>query len=272
MQTMKKLLLTLMATLALLFVSACGGSDSSGGQSGSKENVGEDKGTELTQDNFADEIMKAQLDAGTAHLVMTMTMGAQDISMEGDMHVTENTADTAVSLVLDGQALGAGDTDLEMRLVDQVMYMKMGPATGDKFAKIDLTDENNPMGAQFTEMMEQSDPAKQIEAMGESIEAFENEGDGGEIDGVSTTKYRVTLNAAKMYEAQGTDPSTMAGLPETLEYVMFVGDDNLPRRLEVEVMGSTAVNEWTKWGEDVDISAPADDEITDQNPFAGFGG
>ncbi|RLV56429.1 hypothetical protein D9V41_04945 [Aeromicrobium phragmitis] len=269
---MKKFLVSLMAAFALLFVSACGGSDSSEGQSGSTEKVGEDKGTELTKDNFADEIMKAQLDAGTAHLVMTMTMGGQEITMDGDMSVAEKPADTAMSLTMDGEALGAGDTDLEMRLVDQVMYMKMGQATGDKFARIDLTDESNPMGAQFSEMMEQSNPATQVEAMGESIESFEDGGDGGEIDGVSTTKYRITLNAAKMYEAQGTDPSAMAGLPETIEYVMYVGDDNLPRRLEAEVMGATAVNEWTKWGEDVDISAPSDDEITDQNPFAGMGG
>lgn len=269
---MKKFLPAVMAALALLFVSACGGSDSSGDQSGSQENVGEDKGTELTKDNFADEIMKAQLDAGTAHLVMTMTMGGQEISMEGDMRVSDKPEDTAVAIVLDGAALGASGMDLESRLVDEVMYIKMGQATGDKFVKLDLNDPNNPMGSQFSEMMEQSDPSKQIEAMGKSIESFEDEGDGGEIDGVSTTKYRVTLNAARMYEAQGTDPSTTAGLPETLEYVMYVGEDNLPRRLEAEVMGAAAVNEWTRWGEDVEISAPADSEITDQNPFAGLGG
>ncbi|WP_293784779.1 hypothetical protein, partial [uncultured Aeromicrobium sp.] len=135
---MKKFLPAVMAALALLFVSACGGSDSPGDQSGSQENVGEDKGTELTKDNFADEIMKAQLDAGTAHLVMTMTMGGQEISMEGDMRVSDKPEDTAVAIVLDGAALGASGMDLESRLVDEVMYIKMGQATGDKFVKLDL--------------------------------------------------------------------------------------------------------------------------------------
>lgn len=242
------------------------GSDSDE-QSGSSENVGVDKQVELTQENFAEEIMKAQLDAGTAHLSMTMAMGGQDITMEGDMSLAEQTADTAMSLVLDGESLGAAG-DMEMRLVDQVMYLNLGQMTEDKFAKIDLTDESNPMAEQYGQIMDQSNPASQIEAMGDSIVTFEEDGDGGQIDGVDTVKYLVTLDAVKMYEAQGVDPSTMPGLPETIEYVMYIGEDNLPRRMEVNIPGAEAVNEWSNWGEDISITAPSEDQISEKDLFA----
>src|SRR5690606_26345608 len=126
--------------------------------------------------------------------------------MEGDMALSEDPAKTAMAITMSGEALPAGQ-GMEMRLVDQIMYMKMGEMTQGKFVKIDLTDESNPLGEQYGNMLDQSNPATQIEAMGKSIVKFENQGDGGEIDGVSTTKYLVQLDTAKMYEAQGVDPS-----------------------------------------------------------------
>ncbi|TSD63639.1 hypothetical protein [Aeromicrobium piscarium] len=267
---MRKLLPALLATLALLFVSACG-SDDSGGGSGSSEGVGEDKDVELTQENFAEEISKAQLDAGTAHMTMTMDMMGTPITMEGDTVLADDPADVAMSLSMDMEGMGAPEgTSMDMRMVDQVIYMNMGQMTEDKFVKIDLTDESNPLGAEFSDILEQSNPAAQIEAMNDSITSFEEAGDGGEIDGVSTTKYNLTLDAAKVMEAQGQDT---VGAPETFEYVMYVGEDNLPRQMDIEIPGmGTSTIEWSKWGEDVSIDAPSDDEITDQDPFGGMAG
>ncbi|MBM9464859.1 hypothetical protein JL108_15515 [Aeromicrobium sp. YIM 150415] len=265
---MRKLLTALLATLALLFVSACGSDDSGSGSSGE---VGEDKGVELTQDNFAEEMSKAVVKAGTAHLSMEVDVAGTPLTVEGDTLTAEDPADAAVAMSMDMEAAGAPEgTKMDMRMVDQVMYMNMGQMTGDKFFKIDLTDESNPLGAQYNQLVNQSNPAAQFDAMDDAISSFEEDGDGGEIDGVETKKYTMTLDAAAMLEAQGMDT---VGAPESLDYVLYIGVDNLPRRMEIEVPGAgTSTIDWTKWGEDVSIEAPAEDEISDENPFAGMAG
>jgi len=256
---MKKLLVALLAALALLFVSACGGGSDSNDGSDSKDDVGEPKDVELTQENFAEQISKAQLDAGTAHMTMDMEASGQQVSMEGDMVVAEKPADVALSMTMDAQGVS-----MDMRMVDQSMYINMGSMTQDKFVEIDLTDTSTPMGQQMNQMMQQSNPAAQVEAMTEAMTDFEDTGKTEKIDGVEATEYKLSVDAEKVLEEQGQDASAVPGLPETIDYSMWVGEDHLPRRMAMDMMGSTVTIDMTKWGEDVDISKPADDEITDE--------
>lgn len=261
---MKKLLVALLATLALLFVSACGGGSDSDDSSGSDDNVGEAKDVELTKDNFAEEISKAQLDAGSAHMKIDMDAAGQAITMDGDFVVAEDPADVALSMSMD-----AAGQSMDMRMVDQVIYINMGELSQNKFAKIDTTDTSNPVGEQMNQMMEQSNPAAQVEAINEAMTDFEDTGETEDIDGVEATKYVITTDAKKVLESQGQDASQMAGIPDTIEYSMWVGEDHLPRRMEMDLAVSgqetSTTIEMTKWGEDVKIEAPSDDEISEES-------
>ncbi|TSD58687.1 hypothetical protein [Aeromicrobium piscarium] len=218
---------------------------------------------ELTKENFIEEISAAQVEARTVHVVTTTTIGGQELSMEGQAVISEDAKTDAATLSMDLAALGGSSMDL--RMVDQVLYVNMGQATQDEFYRIDLGGDSDV--DEFSDMLEQVNPSAQLKMIGESMTDFSVEGDGGEIDGVPTTRYVLMIDPVAMYEAQGLDPETMVDLPDAVEYVVHVGADLLPRRMEAEIpgTGSSAV-EWSRWGEEIAIEVPDDDQVTDEPP------
>lgn len=241
-----------------LGLAACGGDDSSEAK-GDTSSVGETADTELTKENFFTEVTKAQQDAKTSHVEMAFGVGGQDIEASGDVSTGETPADSAMSMTM---SLGA-QGEIEMRLIDGVLYMNMGSMSQNKFAKIDLKDENNPLGEQYGSLLDSVDPSKQLEQMQQAITGFEQKGEAQELDGVEATPYVVTVDSAKLTEQLGAPGQDAAQMPEKLTYTMFVGPDNLPRRILMDVAGTEMTMDYSKWGEDVTIEAPAKDEISD---------
>ena len=190
--------------------------------------------------------------------------------MEGDAALAEDLGDRAAALSMDLPALGGGDDEpVDLRMLDQKLYVNLGEATGGDFYRVDLAEDDDPVGVEFAAILDQADPVDQFGVLGDSATSFSADGDGGEIDGVPTTRYLLAIDPAVMYEAQGLDVETMVDLPETVDYILYVGADYLPRRMEVEVpdIGTSSV-EWSNWGKDVLIEVPDEDEITDETPTA----
>lgn len=250
-------------------LAACGSDDGGSGGGGSTE-VGEESGTELTEDNFFAETTKAQLDAGSSHMTMS-TGGQADMTAEGDVVISEDPKKTRMSMTMSMEGVSTGDS-MEMRLVDGVFYMNMGEMTGGKFTKMDLADESNPMGAQFNQMIDNMDPARQLEAVEKAVTGFEQKGEPEKLDGVEATPYVITVDTAKVMEQFDGAEAGASQMPEEIVYTMYIGPDNLPRRISTELMGQKVDIDYSKWGEDVSVEAPADDEISDQDPFGGLGG
>ena len=161
---------------------------------------------------------------------------------------------------------------MDMRLVDATLYMNMGQMTQDKFVKIDLTDESNPLGRQFSQLTDQMDPAKQLAQLEEAVTKFEKKGEPQKIDGVATQSYAVTVDTSKLKALADLPSSATSQLPKTIDYTMYVGSDNLLRRMEFDLAGSKAQIDYSKWGEPVEIEAPAPNEISDQDMSELMGG
>lgn len=255
-QTIAALALVLTAGTSL---AACGGDDTAKAQ-GDSSSVGEKASTTLTKDNFFTEVAKAQQDAGTSHVEMAFGLAGQQIKASGDVSVAEDVADTKMAMTMSAGAQG----DFDMRLVDGVFYMNMGPITQNKFAKIDLTDTSNPIGKQFSGLLDSVDPAKQLQQLQGAITSFEQKGAAKKIDGVEATPYVVGVDAKKVADQLGAaGASASAQLPQEIVYTMYVGPDNLPRRISLDLSGTTMTMDYSKWGEDVTIEAPAKDQISD---------
>ena len=158
-----------------------------------------------------------------------------------------------------------------MRLVDKVFYLNFGPLTDNKFATLDLTDESNPATKQFGDILDNVDPAKQLEQLKDAVTSFEKKGAAKEIDGVQAQPYEVVVDGSKVSAAAGLEGQGAQGVPETLTYTMFIGPDNLPRRIATDIAGTSMTLDYSKWGEDVEVEAPAKSEITDKDPFAQMG-
>lgn len=253
--------LTIVAVLLGLTLSGCGDKESTGDQAGTTSGKGDD--VALSAANFSQVLADAQTEAKSSHVDMTIGVGGQSIKAQGDVAVGSTPANSAMKLTMD---MGSS-MKFEMRLVDQVFYMNMGQMTGGKYLKIDLNDENNPLAEQYGQIMEQMDPAKQLDELKVAVSSFEKKGEPKTIDGVKAQPYVVKVDTSKMTAFKEL-PDTAAGqIPDTIVYTMYIGPDQLLRRLEFELAGSKSTMDYSKWGEPVDIKAPAAGEITDK----GFG-
>ena len=167
----------------------------------------------------------------------------------------------------------AGLGSLEMRLIDQAFYLNFGPMTSNKFAKIDLTDESNPIGKQYAEIVGSLDPSQQFKDFEGAVTSFEQKGKAITLDGVEAQPYVIVVDPAKLPAAK----KAKGQLPKTLEYTMYVGPDNLPRRMLSQLPGIAGSGggkmtiDYSKWGEKVSITKPKASEITDKDFFSQLG-
>lgn len=271
--TMKKLtsacaVATASLVLAGLGLAGCGAESTNGG--GDDVAVGQESGTELTQENFFEALSAAQIEAGAARVTMDLGEAAGGVAMEGDVVVGESVRDTAMAATLETGDAAAGT--VEMRLVDGVFYMNFGAMTENKFAVLDLNDEDDPIVQQFGSLTDSFDPARQLEVLEGAVTGFEQAGEPEQIDGVETTPYRVSVHAATILENSGQDPAALGGaMPDELEYTFYVGPDDLPRRIVTDAGAMSLTMDFSRWGEEVVIEKPSDDEITTESPFAGLG-
>jgi hypothetical protein len=258
--------------LAGAMLSACGDKvDKSGASTPSASTTSPvSKGVALTQSNFATVMTAAMKKAATSHATMDMTLSGQPVKAAVDISIGSSADDTAMAMTMDMAALGAGK--VEMRLIGRVMYISLGAASQGKFLKVDLNDTSSPLGATFGQILGQVDPSKPMEQYAKALKSFEKRGDAVQIDGVDAQPYVIILDTVKWSKMSALAGKAAASLPDTLTFTLFVGPDNLPRRVITDVGGSKTVLNYSKWGEAVNIRAPAAGDISDQDPSSLFGG
>lgn len=195
--------------------------------------------------------------ATTAHMTMTFASAMGDMTAEGDADYSKTPPD--MSMTMGGAALQ--DQEMQMVMVDGVMYMKM-PAMGEKWQKIDLNDPSNPFGSMMSGQM---DPKAMFESFGDSLGDVTYEGET-DIDGDAVKEYSVTVDTAAILESQGLGDLPQSGdTPKQMTYSMFFTDDGLFRRMAIdmgETMGQMTMD-LTDWGSDVTIEAPPAGEVTE---------
>lgn len=271
-----------LAAAPLFLLAACGGSsdlvdDTTSTNAGGTDSGGDFGGTsegssggELTSETFAQAVTDAQLRAQTAHITADITAAGQQVTLEGDVRIGESLADYGADVTLSSPTMGDG---LRMVIVDEALYMNLGAMTQDKFTKIDLGDPSSPMGQLMSQMMSSADPSASLKAMQDGLTGFEKVGTE-EVDGVDTTHYRVEVDTSEVLAAQGMgDLPGMDGaqLPETLSYDLWIGDDDLMRRMSFSMGSAMSMTmNLTSWGEPVDISAPPPSQVSKRDPFAGM--
>lgn len=270
--TTRRLLALPVAATLLLGAAACtssgekptGGSSAGAttGTSQETEKPADNGGAfELTPANFADMVDK-QIDAGTYHTTMTIGAEGQTINAEGDARLTDSGAEMTMTMSVPGM-----DGGMELRMVGGKLYMNMGELTGDKFYAIDPNDVDDPLASSFGSSLDQMSVAESMESIKDAIVSVEKAGEPESIDGVDAQPYEVVVDTTKITGAAGEQfqqaEEAGATLPATISYVYFVGPDGLPRKMTMDLEGSTTDMTFSDWGEDVTIEAPAKDQITD---------
>ncbi|UPK75859.1 LppX_LprAFG lipoprotein [Nocardioidaceae bacterium SCSIO 66511] len=259
--------LVALSAAAALSLTACGNAEDAadGTSSGGDDSSAAQASGALTEDTFASSVSDAQSKAKTAHFEMSIEASGFDMSGSGDMAMdpeSDDPKDSKMSMSMEMPMVG----DLEMRLVDGVMYLNMGSYTQGKFAEFNLDDESNPMGAS----LEQVDPNAMVEQLAGSLKDFEKTDETEQIDGVEATKYKLTMDGSSMntmMDSPGGMGGTTGDLPESVIAYVWIGDDDLLRKLTMDIDEGTVPMgmemTFTKWGESVEIEAPSDGDVID---------
>jgi hypothetical protein len=264
--------LALVAIAPLLTLTAACGGDSAGdwGGDSAEQSSGEDSSTsdegsadaEIYDEETLLPALRAAFEEEPSSRVQMSMSGGMQMSIDGRMAMGEDSGESEMemSMELQGQ-------QLDMRLVDGLIYISGAPMTQKgKWIEIDPSDAQDPMAQQFAGLVESGDLTSTFDAFEAGLQEVEHVG-AEEIDGEPVQHYVLTVDAAVASEAQGMQ--MQPGMPEQLDYDLYLTEDDLMRRVEFDLGGVAAVIDATEWGEEVDVEAPAESDIVKMPGMAG---
>lgn len=245
-------------TVGVVFgLAGCGDAQTSGPGDASKDNVvGESDtgGAPLARDEIISVTYRAAMEAGSAHMAMTMK-GAASMSAEGDMTYEAGAADMQMKMSM--AQMGKGE--LEMRYVAQKIYIQFpGMTPPGKFIAIDPKDQSSPLGKSFSGLTGQLDPLASVKSMEAAVTRVDRVGEA-KVDGARVDHYRVAVDTAKMMKDLKQPNS--AGMPKSLTYDMWLDDDNLIRKMSFDVSGASVEMLLSNWGQPVKVERPAPSDL-----------
>jgi len=214
-------------------------------------------GEEIDATEFARLITGAFDTLTTAHISMKVDAQGAGISATGQVDYTGDSTEMALKM----QSPSFGDGVVDMRLVGKVMYMSLPAGAGDpgKFYKIDLSDPNNPLGADLGDLTS-FDPKGTFDMFTHGLQKVVKIGDE-DVDGESATHYQLTTDTTAIKKS--LPKSQLAGFPETLTYDLWLDSDNRLRQMVADMPGSGKITlKMSHWGEPVDIQAPPPNKVS----------
>jgi hypothetical protein len=254
----KKLLIPF-AAVAMMSVVACGGSDNNV----AKTPVVDQPKTTMTQADLAPRVQAALLKSTAVHSVTKTTdEGYDPATYTADL--TFGSAGTDMSAV--------GNDGNSVLRVGGVLYAKGDDFTDDPakpWRKWDPKAESDELSDPVAGMQVQllSVPVLTHEFLGAVAYATKfSSAPGATVDGARTTQYTISIDPAKAAAAQAfgeyLDPATVTEEKlKVVTAVILVDQDSLPRKLDFTFGGSTMSTVYTKFGDQVAISAPPESQI-----------
>ena len=250
-------------------------------------------------DSLARAVSASTAKTNTSKISMDMKMGPMVITAEGGAIYAGADSKMGMTMHMDFGGLGAqaglSTLDMEARLLDQVMYLKLpenfpgvSAEAGKQWVKLGA-DQMLPGGGDMGQYLEQSDPTKLIELLKNSGELTDTQ-TGQSVDGVAATKYTFDVDFNKMIEAYGGSLEQIPGLDgvdlDAIPTEVWIDQQDLPVQMRIdfsEMMqelidqlgGEDAVPagmsfdeayvsmKFTDWGSEVKVTAPSADEISD---------
>lgn len=196
-----------------------------------------------------DDMIEAMREAKTVQVATDLGVG----TAQGAMSYDEERTDLSLQMNM-GPMSG-----IELIVVDGELYMSW-PNTLTEAGKFFRIDAGSSMG-DLVESLRSSSPVDSAGDISESVTAMKKVGEE-QIGTDDTIHYIVTIDTEKSSEFLGsTEGAPDVELPKTLDVDMWVTTDNLMRRVVV-ALGTTAMQlDYTEWGQPVDISAPAPQDI-----------
>ncbi|HSP61040.1 MAG TPA: hypothetical protein VLO09_08260 [Ornithinimicrobium sp.] len=187
-------------------------------------------------------------------LQMVVTMGSQTMEMVGEVDLGGEQPAVDADLTMPG----LGDT--RMIVVDGSAFVSMPGVTEEGTFLQVPQDQLEDSGAG----LEDIDVASTWDAWDEGAARVVYVGTE-DVDGTDLRRYEVVVDTQAAMDASGqtgsdaAEASAMIG--EEITYDVWVDDDDLLRRLSFTTAGSTTEMSIDRWGEPMDIEAPAAEDV-----------
>src|SRR5690606_18756186 len=206
------------------------------------------EGEEVSTEEFIALLKSPGMDNLTT-FTMDMDMGA-----EGESLVMRGAADLSGPPALDVEMEMPGVGQVHMIMVDGQAYMSMPPMTEEgKFIKVPFEDFMGEDTEDFTDTVDMTSQWDDWETGAQKVTFMGVE----EVDGEQLNHYELLLDTSQL------DAEDTVGMPSEITYDVWLDDQNIMRKVTFNMPDVEAVVLMDNWGEPVDISAPAESDITE---------
>jgi hypothetical protein len=239
-------------------------SESTAGGSGGKKDFGSANDLADAINNKSDAKKSAKI---------AFEVGAAGQAFKGDGAVNADGDNSSMQM-----KMNAAGMQMEMILVDKILYIKMPAGAGGGSAakpwnKI-TPGGDDPLSKQMTPMLENIDDSFDIEKQVEQIKAAGtiNKTSKETLDGEQVTHYDITIDTAKMAQSAPTAEAKESAKQlsqlgvKSFDMDWWVNSDDLPVKITSEIPGPNNMKvdmeaTYKDWGQPVDIKAPPADQI-----------
>lgn len=191
---------------------------------------------------------------------MKMTMGAdgEEMDMSGKVDMTGDSPKMDINMTVPDMG------EMQMLMIDGRVFMAMPGLTPEG-----MFMEAPPESLGDMSQLEEIDIASQWDSWEEGAEkvVFKGEED---VDGTTLRHYELTVSQEAIDQAMETasdqvDDATMTslGLDGPVVYDVYLDDDNLMRKMKMNISGMDMDATMDDWGKPQDIQAPPADKIMD---------
>jgi hypothetical protein len=293
-----------------LALAACGGDargasdNATGATSATKPAADDDAASGVVIHDRLVSAAKSTANAGSARVALTMsltmpgTKASADVTATGvadfktgNMQMTMDMGPLFAQLAPHAASSG-NDFNIELRMVDRVMYMRYPSGLGQDMAaptpwiSIDLRSALDALGGAGNSFgqFEQTDPTQYLQYLAAASPSGVHEVGHEQVRGVDTTHYRASIDLTKALDQLPSDVRDMLGVDadqlgqalskmrgelgaDVLPMDVWIDGDGLLRkfRMNMSVAGGGVETrmEMYDYGVDVSVQAPPADQVTD---------
>jgi hypothetical protein len=202
----------------------------------------------LAAKNIVLDMAEAMVDART----LTMTTRTTTNGKTATSVVDVDMKNSAVRVNLPGTK---GRT--EVWSVDGQTYVKV-PATKGKFFIVAPTDTS------YADVVHAADPVGPVRALYDAVVSATPSGGPVTMDGVAVQAYDIAIDTTKVTDGLGglVNGVPAEQLPPTVTFTYWVDGENRAHRATSNASGVPVEIDYSNWGVDPSIAAPAADDLT----------
>jgi hypothetical protein len=264
--TLRRVAVAVVVPLALGSLAACGNDDSTQAAdpgaghvtTGTPTPTGKtDPGPQRVDPAaFVNRLKTATRSLTTARFTLTMDVSGQTVYAKGALDMTGDHPAMQFSMDLTGMG-----TPMDMRIVDNVMYIQDPTTGGGKYIKMDMSDPNGPLG-DLGSTFDSYKPNAMIAGISPDLYRKVTDLGSQDVGGRRLEHYRVVVDTRGASQVFKNLPST-ASLPRTMTSDIWLDSQDRTAKFSMLMKKVSKVTAtYTDYGADVHITAPPASQIS----------